>query len=303
MKFLNTSRLAHVATIILFSSLPLRADWPQFRGPNASGVDSKKSLPVEWDAASGKNIRWQTPLPGLSHASPIVAGDRIYIATSVGPNDSELKVGLYGDIASVEETGAQTWRLLSLDAASGKINWNVVAHAAVPRVKRHTKATHCNSTPATDGSNIVAIFSSEGLFCFNAKDGKLRWKKSLGPMDSGFFAVPSAQWGFASSPVIHDGKVIVQCDVQTNSFLAMFDLRDGKQVWMKNRADVPSWSSPAVIETAGKKQIVLNGWHHSGGYDFTTGKELWRLDGGGDIPVPTPVFARRSAPPSAARCR
>jgi outer membrane protein assembly factor BamB len=162
---------------------------------------------------------------------------------------------------------------------------------AVPRVKRHTKATHCNSTPATDGSSIVAIFSSEGLFCFDAQDGRLRWKKSLGPMDSGFFMVKSAQWGFASSPIIHDGKVIVQCDVQTNSFVAVFDIRDGKLVWMRNRRDVPSWGSPAIVEAAGKKQVVLNGWHHSGGYDFTSGKPLWWLEGGGDIPVPTPIFA------------
>ena len=285
-----TRTLAIVAVSAL-SQLPLHADWPQFRGPNASGVDTTKALPVEWDAESGKNIRWQTPIPGLAHASPIVAGDRIYVATVVGPGEPTLKVGLYGEIDPVEETGAQTWRLLALDRVTGKVVWNVVGLTALPHVKRHTKATHCNSTPATDGQRIVAIFGSEGLFCFNAKDGKLRWKKSLGPMDSGYYVVPTAQWGFGSSPVIHEGKVIVQCDVQTNSFVAVFDVRDGKQVWVKNRTDVPSWSSPAVVETAGTKQIVLNGWHHLGGYDFATGKPLWWLDGGGDIPVPTPIFA------------
>lgn len=287
----NFARALAVISVLAFSQLPLRADWPQFRGPDASGVDTSKPLAVEWDAESGKNIRWQTPLPGLGHASPIVWKDRIYIATAVGPNDSQLKVGLYGDIEPVGESDPQTWRLLALEAATGKILWNQVAHTAVPKVKRHPKATHCNSTPATDGSNIVAILSSEGLFCFNAKDGKLRWKKDLGPMDAGYFMVKSAQWGFASSPVIHDGKVIVQCDVQTNSFIAVFDIRDGKLIWMRNRGDVPSWATPTVVEAAGKKQIVLNGWHHSGGYEFTTGRPLWWLDGGGDIPVPTPLFA------------
>jgi outer membrane protein assembly factor BamB len=103
--------------------------------------------------------------------------------------------------------------------------------------------------------------------------------------------VPSAQWGFASSPIIHDGKVIVLCDVQTNSFLAAFDLPTGKELWRTARADVPTWSCPAIVEAAGRKQIVVNGWHHSGGYNFADGKELWRLKGGGDIPVPTPIFA------------
>jgi outer membrane protein assembly factor BamB len=110
-------------------------------------------------------------------------------------------------------------------------------------------------------------------------------------MDSGFFAVPSAQWGFASSPIIRDGKVIVLCDVQTNSFLAIFDLPSGRELWRTPRRDVPTWGSPAVVEAAGRTQIVVNGWHHTGGYDFSNGKELWQLDGGGDIPVPTPIFA------------
>jgi outer membrane protein assembly factor BamB len=179
---------------------------------------------------------------------------------------------------------------VAVERASGKIRWNVVGHEAAPRVKRHPKSTHCNSTPATDGTHIAAIFGSEGLFCFDAA-GKLLWKADLGPMDSGFFAVPSAQWGFASSPIIHEGKVIVLCDVQTNSFLAAFDVNTGKEIWRTPRKDVPTWSCPTMVESADRKQIVVNGWHHSGGYDLASGKELWRLKGGGDIPVPTPIFA------------
>jgi outer membrane protein assembly factor BamB len=228
-------------------------------------------------------------LPGLAHASPIISGDRIYIATAVGPSDKELKVGLYGDIEPVEESGKYQWRLLALDRSSGETLWNVLGHEAVPRVKRHPKSTHCNSTPATDGWHIVTIFGSEGLFCFD-RDGKLLWKKDLGPMDSGFFSVPSAQWGFASSPVIHEGKVVVLCDVQTNSFIATYDIASGKKLWSTSRNDVPTWGCPTIVEHGDRTQIAVNGWHHSGGYALEDGKELWRLDGGGDIPVPTPVF-------------
>lgn len=279
--------------VIGFAGLTLvshAADCPQFRGPHASGVDATKPVPVEWHVETGKNVRWQTPLPGLGHAAPIISGDRLYVATAVGPGDNQLKVGLYGDIAPLEENGAHQWRLLAVERASGRIIWNVLGHEAAPRVKRHPKSTHCNSTPATDGQSLVAIFGSEGLFCFDM-NGKPRWRKDLGPMDSGYFAVPSAQWGFASSPVIHEGMVIVLCDVQTNSFLAAFDLKSGEERWRSPRRDVPTWSSPRVVETGGRKQIVVNGWHHSGGYNFADGKELWRLAGGGDIPVPTPIFA------------
>ncbi len=268
----------------------LAANWPQYRGPAASGLDLSVALPTKWSAATGENIRWQTPIPGLSHASPIVWGDRVYVATAVADGaKSELKVGLYGDIGSAPDSGKNQWRLLALDRTSGKILWNVLGHEAAPRVARHTKATHCNSTPATDGRHIVAIFGSEGLFCFNAADGALLWKKDLGPMDSGYFQIPTAQWGFASSPIIHDGKVVVQVDVQKDSFLAVFEVATGKELWRTARKDVPTWGTPTVVTAAGRTQIAVNGWHHAGGYDFATGRELWKYDGGGDIPVPTPI--------------
>jgi outer membrane protein assembly factor BamB len=110
-------------------------------------------------------------------------------------------------------------------------------------------------------------------------------------MDSGYFQVPTAQWGFASSPIIHDGKVIVLVDVQKDSFLAAFALADGRELWRTPRKDVPTWSTPTVVVAGGRTQIAVNGWRHTGGYDPADGRELWKLDGGGDIPVPTPVSA------------
>jgi outer membrane protein assembly factor BamB len=101
---------------------------------------------------------------------------------------------------------------------------------------------------------------------------------------------PTAQWGFASSPVIHQGKVIIQADVQKNSFVGAFDLATGKELWRTARQDVPTWSTPAIHQVAGKTQVIVNGWRHMGAYDFETGAEIWKLKSvGGDIPVPVPV--------------
>lgn len=291
-RFACVAALSLVVYIAYSTETAAANPWPQYRGARASGVDETVALPTTWNIETRENLLWQTPIPGLAHAAPIIWGDRVYVATAVAAGaKSDLKVGLYGNIDSVKESDSNEWRLLALDKATGKILWNVLGHRAVPKVARHTKATHCNSTPATDGKRIVAIFGSEGLFCFNAADGKLLWKKDLGPMDSGYFQMPAAQWGFASSPVIHDGKVVVQCDVQKDSFLALFDLGDGRELWRTPRTDVPTWSTPTVVTAAGRTQIAVNGWHHSGGYDFATGRELWRHDGGGDIPVPTPIVA------------
>ena len=277
---------------LLVATTGLSADdsqsWPQFRGPQASGVASGAAVPAKWNVESGKNIRWQAAIPGYSHASPIIWGERMYVVTAVSAGQVEPKLGLYGEIASANENSAVQWHLLALEKATGKVAWDTLAYEAIPRVKRHTKATHANSTPASDGEHIVAILGSEGLFCFS-RDGKLLWKKDLGPMVSGYYLSPTAQWGFASSPIVHDGKVVVLCDVISDGFLAEFDLATGRELWRTKRDDVPTWGSPTVVESGGRTFILVNGWKHSGAYDFATGQEVWKLSGGGDIPVPTPI--------------
>ncbi|MBE7501783.1 MAG: PQQ-binding-like beta-propeller repeat protein [Verrucomicrobiales bacterium] len=286
----NALYLATIWVVLWLPGAGRAGDWPQFRGPQASGVDDAATIPVRWDVESGRNLRWKTPVPGLAHASPIVWQERVYVATAVGSESAELKVGLYGNIVSAEDQDVHQWRVLALDRGTGRVLWDRLGHEGMPKVKRHPKASHCNSTPATDGARVVAILGSEGLFCFG-RDGALLWKRDLGSMDAGYFAVPSAQWGFGSSPVIHQERVIVQCDVQTNSFLAAFDVRDGREIWRAARADVPTWCSPTVATVQGRPRVLVNGWHHTGGYDWADGREIWRLDGGGDIPVPTPVVA------------
>jgi outer membrane protein assembly factor BamB len=284
------------AALLLTSVVSFAADsnWPQFRGPAAAGVGTG-APPLEWNGESGKNVLWKTTIPGLGHSSPVIWGDRIFVTSAVPESgDPLLKVGLYGNIEPVEGEGPQAFTVYCLDRKTGKILWQQKSITGQPKIKRHPKATHANSTPATDGKRLIVSFGSEGLYAYDL-NGKLLWKKDFGVLDSGFFMVPTAQWGFASSPVIHDGKVIVQADVQKNSFLAALDAATGKELWRTPRGDVPTWGSPAIAPyTAGGKkgqQVVVNGWKHTGGYDLETGKELWKLTGGGDIPVPTPVLA------------
>ena len=265
-------------------------NWPQFRGYRASGI-AQGTAPTKWNAEKGENIKWKTPIPGLGHSSPIVWGDRVFITTCVSSRkDPELKVGLYGDITSVDDSSVHEWRVLCLDKNTGEVLWNETAHKGIPKVKRHPKATHANSTPVTDGRHVVAFFGSEGLYCYTL-DGKLVWKKDLGVLDAGFYLAPEAQWEFGSSPVIHDGMVIVQCDVQKDPFIAAFDIESGTTKWRTNRDDVCTWSTPTIHESPDRTQLITNGFRHIGGYDVATGAELWRLRGGGDIPVPTPVVA------------
>ena len=278
---------------ILVASGSARAaapDWPSFRGKAASGVSSDHA-PLRWDAAAPRGVLWRTRIPGLGHSSPIVARDLVCVTTAIsGKPDASLRVGLYGDIKPVEDDTAHEFKVYCLDAKSGAIRFERTAARGVPKIKRHTKSTHASATMAADDTHLVAMFGSEGLYAFDYS-GKPLWKNDLGVLDSGFFMVPDAQWGFASSPVIHEGKLLVQADVQKDAFLAAFDVSTGRELWRTPRADVPTWSTPTVHVGGGRAQVLVNGFKHIGGYDLLTGKEIWRMKGGGDIPVPTPIAA------------
>jgi outer membrane protein assembly factor BamB len=278
------------ALILCFASAGAD-NWPQFRGVQASGVAEGATPPVSWDVSSRDNVAWAVDVPGLAHSCPVVWGDRIYLTTAVSDEtDPELKVGLYGDIQPVEGDGEHRFVVMAFDLNTGDIIWTETAHTGVPKVKRHPKSTHANPTPATDGEHVVAFFGSEGLYCYDA-EGELLWSKDFGVLDSGFFMMKSAQWGFASSPVIHEDKVIVQCDTNDNSFVAALDLETGEEIWRTARDETPTWSTPTIYEVDGETRVAVNGWKHIGGYDIATGGEIWNLRGGGDLPVPTPVVA------------
>ena len=86
--------------------------------------------------------------------------------------------------------------------------------------------------------------------------------------------------------------MIIQCDVLENSFLAAFDLKSGRELWKTKRDEYPGWCTPNIYKDGGKVRIAVNGYKHRGGYDFETGKEIWRMSGGGDVPIPTPVIGK-----------
>jgi outer membrane protein assembly factor BamB len=270
---------------------PRSTNWPSFRGAGASGVAEGFTLPTTWNVPSGTNVRWKTPIEGLGHASPVIWGNRIYLTTAIsGKTDAGLRPGLYGDITSVDDDTSHTWKLLAFDKNTGKPAFEQTIHTGVPKIKRHLKSTHANTTLATDGTHLVAMLGSEGLYAFDM-NGQLKWKKDFGILDSGYFMVPDAQWEFSSSPVLHEGVVIVLADVQKDSFVAAFDVRTGRQIWRTARTDVPTFGTPTVHQVGGRTVVVVNGWRHTGAYDFTTGAEIWKLSGGGDIPTPTPIAA------------
>ncbi|HJR61385.1 MAG TPA: PQQ-binding-like beta-propeller repeat protein [Vicinamibacterales bacterium] len=270
-------------------------DWPQFRGKDASGVAVGASAPpVAWSLEPARSIGWKIPIPGLSHSSPIVWGNRVFVTTAVAAEGKPALV--LGDVSqsgidSATDTGRHAWRLIALDKQSGKVVWDKVAHEGVPRMKRHVKASHASATPATDGRYVVALMGSEGLFAFDM-NGTQKWRADLGVMDVGLVDDPTLQWGPASSPVIFGDAVIVQNDRHRGSFLAAFDLATGRELWRTSHEDYPSWATPAIVRAGGRTQIVTNAGQYIRGFDPKTGREIWRLsDNRTQVKVPSPIVA------------
>ena len=271
----------------------LAANWPSFRGPFASGVADGPALPDRWDATTGEGILYRVEVPGLAHSSPIVWGGRLFLTTAISSQeDPTFRPGLYGSGEASADRSPHRWEVICLDKRTGAVLWQETATEGVPREKRHIKATYANATPATDGEHVVAFFGSQGLFCFTV-EGKRLWEQDLGRLDVGAYDLPSYEWGSASSPTIHDGRVYVQCDTQADSFLVAFDVRTGKELWRTPREELPSWGTPTVFPGAGEKpaELITNGSNFIRGYDPISGKERWRLGGSSKITAPTPIFS------------
>jgi outer membrane protein assembly factor BamB len=269
-------------------------NWPEFRGAGARGVADGYPTLTSWnaDAATGKisGILWRAEVPGLGHSSPIIWGNRIYVATAVRlSGKAPLRIGLYGNNDAAEDNDEQRWMILCFDKKSGRRLWERDLRSARPAASRHTKATHANTTISTDGKHLLAFFGSEGMYCLDL-NGKLLWSKDLGVINISKYGIG---WGYGSSPALYKDRIVLLCDDPNNPFIAAFRLSDGTEVWRVSRKGdcERSWGTPLVHNDGIRTQVVANGWPFIVSYDLNTGKEIWRLRGGGDNPIPTPFIA------------
>jgi outer membrane protein assembly factor BamB len=265
--------------------------WPSFRGPQASGIADGQALPVKWNVAKSESVRWKWRAPGLAHSSPIVWDQQVIVTSAVsGLGHAAIKPGLYGEGTASDDLSEHEWNVYSLDKTTGALQWKRTARRAVPRSRRHIKATYANCSPATDGQVVVAHFGAEGLVAFDMT-GQPLWDRDLGDLDVGAYDAPEYEWGPASSPIIHEGRVIVQVDTQGDDYLMACDVRTGDVLWRTDRDELPGWGTPTVVQGPGRDEIITNGSNFIRAYDPTNGKELWRLGGSSKITAPTPIFS------------
>jgi outer membrane protein assembly factor BamB len=288
--------LALFALLLTALALPLpqgsaagETNWPQWRGPDGSGVSAEKGLPEEWGEA--KNVRWKTPLPGKGHSSPVVWGKRVFVTTAIegpvvpGAKAAEHKMGgqVWRHPDSVGADRRHTFKVIALDRDTGRVVWEQTAWEGTPYDDRHRKSSYAASTPATDGKMVFAYFGAEGLYAYDVS-GKPAWKFMPGKLGT-------VGMGAATSPVLFQNLVIMQADEEAgdNSFIVGLDKKTGREVWRTPRKVQVSWSTPLLVNTGKRVELITSGTESVISYDPATGKELWRSMGLESNAIPSPV--------------
>jgi len=268
---------------------PKDGNWPQWRGSDGSGVSIETNLPVEWSAS--KNLKWKTPLSGSGHSSPIVWGNRIFLTAEI---EGDVVAGAqavkhiiegseYKHPDAVGADRQHTFKIICLDRDSGKMLWEQTAYEGTVFDDRHRKSSHAAPTPATDGKYVFAYFGTEGLYCYDFK-GKLIWKTSPGP-------IATVGMGTATSPVLFEDYVILQCDEDSGekSFMVAYHKKNGKEAWKMPRQVQASWTTPLLVRGPQRAELITSGNELIISYDPKTGKEWWRTKGHESNAIASPV--------------
>jgi len=231
-------------------------EWPQFRGPNGTGVAEGFALPAEFNAK--KNLVWKTTLP-FARSSPVVTADRVFLTATEGDKLSTF----------------------ALDRKTGKVLWrtDVVRARHMPMYKANDGAS---PSPVSDGKNVYAFFGELGLISFGP-DGKERWRLPLGPFNSFY--------GMGGSPVLAGNTLLMVCDHRTDSFIVAVDARDGKVLWRKSRTNYEGYSTPAIYKPSnGPTQVIVAGSNSVDSYSLDKGERLWWVTRIGAYPKGVPVI-------------
>ncbi|CAN5710054.1 PQQ-like beta-propeller repeat protein [soil metagenome] len=241
----------------------LSADnWPQWRGPLGTGASTEKGLPEKWSTSTGENIAWKVPMPSRSGATPIIWNDTVFLNVAAQPDSGDIE-------------------LWALNRTTGDVRWKKPIAAGNYRINKQNMSS---PSPVTDGRTVWVLTGVGILKAFDFKGVEL-WTRDI-QKDYGAFGL---NWGYASSPLLHEGMLYVPVlhGMKTDdpSYVLKIDGKSGTSLWRVERptdAVVESpdaYTTPALLEYDGKKEIVVTGGDVVTGHDLTDGKELWRARG------------------------
>jgi len=256
--------------------------WPQWRGPLATGVAPRANPPVTW--SEQENVRWKTSIPGKGHATPIIWGDRVFLTTAADhgeplPPPSLHSPGAHDNVPAVYR---QRFMLLAVDRRNGAVIWERTLRTARPHESAHETGSWASNSPVTDGERVFAFFGSQGLYALDV-DGNLLWQTDLGDMQV------LHGHGEGASPVLYGDTLVVNWDHEGESFVTALDKRTGEQRWKAPRNEATSWSTPLIVEHDGTAQAVIAATNRIRAYDLNGGRLIWECGGLSGNVVASPV--------------
>jgi hypothetical protein len=270
----------------ILAAIAARADenWPQFRGPRGNGISSATNLPLIWSETN--NVAWKIRIPGRGRSSPVVLGDRIWLTTALEQTVRRTRIGP-DDMQTAEHV---TLKALCLDRADGKILWETMLFDVDQPEPVHWLNSWATPTPVVEPGRLYCDFGTFGTACLDSDTGEILWKQRL-PLDH--------QVGPGSSALLYQDALILVRDGRDAQYVTALDKRTGQAVWKTARPPIQtsspnlrkSFSTPLVIQSNGRTQLVATGPHWVVSYDPATGKELWRARHGEGFSIGScPVF-------------
>jgi outer membrane protein assembly factor BamB len=253
--------------------------WPQWRGPEASGVSRQAAPPVEWSET--KNVRWKVEIPGRGSSTPVIWDEAIFLLTAIPSGVSAAEA--HAPLGGMEPRVPHRYHVLAIDRRTGRTLWERTAREETPHERAHPdNGTWASSSAVTDGEVVIANFESRGLYAYTL-NGELLWQTDFGDKKM------RNEFGEGSTPTLHGNTVVQVWDHQGESFIVALDKRTGKERWRTPRDEIDTWATPLIVEQGGHAQVVTSGMKRVRSYDLETGKVVWESAGLTMNPIPSPV--------------
>lgn len=259
--------------------------WPQWRGPLATGVSPSAQPPTVWSEEEG--VRWKVPLASKAHASPIAWGERLFLTHAIpfGETSPPVPQTAPGAHDNVPVTRRHRFAVTAYDRHDGRKLWTTVVREALPHEGGHDTASLASASPITNGAIVWAHFGSYGLYALDPSDGTLLWSRDFGRMET------KHAHGEGASPALWGDTLVVNWDHRGPSFIEALDAGTGETRWRRERDEGTSWATPLIVEARGRAQVVTSATRAIRGYDLETGDLLWSASGLPDNVVASPVSA------------
>jgi outer membrane protein assembly factor BamB len=259
------NRSVHLLFGLVLAAAPALADWPQFRGPDGTGVSKDRGVPLTWSET--KNVRWKTAIHGRAWSSPVVLGSQIWVTTAT-------------------EDGRELFAV-AVDRDTGRVVYDLKLFQVEKPQYVHPFNTYASPTPVIEKGRVYVTFGAPGTAALDTSTGKVVWERR--DFECNHYR------GAGSSPILFEDLLILHFDGSDHQFLVALDKRTGKTVWRTARSidfkDLgpdgkpasegdfrKAFATPHVGTIGGQPVLISLGSQAAYAYDPRTGRELWRVE-------------------------